>query len=88
MILHFRTQDTNIQCGATMATLTGRTFGGQAIQGSDPSSREDVDSPPASPNIYAALTNRRPACITSGPRCCKPSFSQPSHARLIFFTPR
>ena len=35
MILHFRTQDTNIQCGATMATLTGRTFGGQMIQGSD-----------------------------------------------------
>lgn len=35
MILHFRTQDTAIACGATMASLTGRTFGGQVIQGSD-----------------------------------------------------
>jgi hypothetical protein len=35
MILHFRTQATHIVCGATMASLTGRTFGGQAIQGSD-----------------------------------------------------
>lgn len=35
MILHFRTQDTRIVCGATIAFLTGRTFGGQAIQGSD-----------------------------------------------------
>jgi hypothetical protein len=35
MILHFRTRHTGIACGATMASLTGRTFGGQAIQGSD-----------------------------------------------------
>jgi hypothetical protein len=35
MILQFRTQQTGIACGATMATLTGRTFSGQAIQGSD-----------------------------------------------------
>ncbi|HJQ69547.1 MAG TPA: hypothetical protein VKA70_11270 [Blastocatellia bacterium] len=35
MILHFRTQQTHIACGATIAYLTGRTFGGQAIQGSD-----------------------------------------------------
>ena len=35
MILHFRTQDTRIACGATIAFLTGRTFGGQVIQGSD-----------------------------------------------------
>lgn len=35
MILHFRTQQTGIACGATMASLTGRTIGGQAFQGSD-----------------------------------------------------
>jgi hypothetical protein len=35
MILHFNTQDTGIKCGDTSATLTGETFGGQAIQGTD-----------------------------------------------------
>ena len=35
MILHFDTQDTGIICGDTSASLTGETFGGQAIQGSD-----------------------------------------------------
>ncbi len=35
LILHFRTQDTGIQCGNTSASLTGQTFSGQAIQGSD-----------------------------------------------------
>lgn len=35
MILHFNTQDTGIQCGATAASLTGKTQSGQAIQGSD-----------------------------------------------------
>lgn len=35
MILQFRTQETRIVCGATIAFLTGRTFGGQVIQGSD-----------------------------------------------------
>ena len=35
MILHFNTQDTGIVCGATSASLTGETFGGQAINGSD-----------------------------------------------------
>jgi hypothetical protein len=35
MILHFNTQDTGIQCGDTSASLTGETFSGQAIQGSD-----------------------------------------------------
>jgi hypothetical protein len=35
MILHFNTQDTGIKCGDTSASLTGETFGGQAIQGSD-----------------------------------------------------
>jgi hypothetical protein len=35
LILHFRTRGTGIQCGDTSATLTGATFGGQEIQGSD-----------------------------------------------------
>ncbi|MGV7224442.1 MAG: lectin-like protein [Nitrospinales bacterium] len=35
LVLHFRTQDTGIQCGDTSASLTGETFSGQAIEGSD-----------------------------------------------------
>lgn len=35
LVLHFRTQDTGIQCGNTSASLTGETFSGQAIEGSD-----------------------------------------------------
>jgi hypothetical protein len=35
LVLHFRTQDTGIQCGDTSASLTGNTFGGVAIRGSD-----------------------------------------------------
>jgi hypothetical protein len=35
MILHFKTQETGIVCGNTSASLTGETFGGQAIEGSD-----------------------------------------------------
>jgi hypothetical protein len=35
LILHFRIQDTDIQCGATLASLKGVTFSGQAISGSD-----------------------------------------------------
>jgi hypothetical protein len=35
MILHFKTQDTGIVCGDTSASLTGETFGGQAIEGTD-----------------------------------------------------
>ncbi len=35
LVLHFRTQQAGIQCGDTEASLTGETFGGQAIQGSD-----------------------------------------------------
>ena len=34
-ILHFRTQRTGITCGATSASLTGKTFNGQTIQGTD-----------------------------------------------------
>ena len=35
LILQFNTQDTGIVCGETSASLTGQTFGGQAIEGSD-----------------------------------------------------
>ncbi len=35
LLLHFNTQDTGIQCGDTSGTLTGETFGGQAITGTD-----------------------------------------------------
>ncbi len=35
LVLHFGTQETGIQCGDTEASLTGETFDGQAIQGSD-----------------------------------------------------
>ncbi len=35
LILHFNTQATGIKCGGTSALLTGETFGGQAIEGSD-----------------------------------------------------
>ena len=35
LVLHFRTQDTGIQCADTSASLMGQTFGGQSILGSD-----------------------------------------------------
>lgn len=35
LALHFRTQETGIQCGFTSAFLTGETFDGQAIEGAD-----------------------------------------------------
>jgi YVTN family beta-propeller protein len=35
MILHFNTQETGIQCGDTSASLTGETFGGEQIEGTD-----------------------------------------------------
>lgn len=34
-ILHFKTQETGVQCGDTQASLTGETFGGQMIEGTD-----------------------------------------------------
>ncbi len=35
LVLHFRTRRTGIQCGDTSVSLTGHTFGGQMIEGSD-----------------------------------------------------
>ena len=35
LILHFKTQTTGIKCRDVSALLTGETFGGQAIEGSD-----------------------------------------------------
>ena len=34
LLLRFKTRDTGIACGATVAVLTGHTFGGPAIEGS------------------------------------------------------
>jgi hypothetical protein len=35
LVLHFRTQETGIRCGDTIASLTGTTFDGDQIQGAD-----------------------------------------------------
>ena len=35
LVVHFNTQFTGILCGDTSASLTGETFGGEAIVGSD-----------------------------------------------------
>jgi hypothetical protein len=35
LLLHFKTRDTGIACGDTSAALTGKTFGGQSIVGTD-----------------------------------------------------
>ena len=35
LVLHFKTQETGIACGDTSSTLTGETFLGEAIEGSD-----------------------------------------------------
>jgi hypothetical protein len=35
LVFHFRTQETGIQCGDTSASLTGETFDGDAIEGTD-----------------------------------------------------
>ncbi len=35
VVYHFPTEDSGIQCGDTTATLTGTTFGGQPVMGSD-----------------------------------------------------
>jgi hypothetical protein len=35
LVLHFNIQETGIQCGDTLASLTGETFARQAIEGSD-----------------------------------------------------
>jgi len=35
LLLHFNTQDTGIECGATSLSLTGQTFSGQRIRGAD-----------------------------------------------------
>jgi hypothetical protein len=35
VLFHFNTIDTGIECGVTHATLTGETFGGSSISGTD-----------------------------------------------------
>lgn len=35
LVLHFRTEETGLGCGETSASLTGRTFEGQEVEGAD-----------------------------------------------------
>lgn len=35
LLLHFRTQETGVQCGDMSLSLTGETLSGQLIEGSD-----------------------------------------------------
>ena len=35
MVFHFKVSDTGITCGDTEAILTGKTFGGDSITGTD-----------------------------------------------------
>ena len=35
LVFHFRLGDTDLTCGSTEGTLTGETFDGQAIDGTD-----------------------------------------------------
>ena len=35
LVVHFRTRDTGIACGDTEVTLTGETFDGQSVEGTD-----------------------------------------------------
>jgi hypothetical protein len=35
LVLHFKTQETGVTCGDTKASLTGETFGGHSITGTD-----------------------------------------------------
>lgn len=35
LLLHFKVQDTGIECGQTEASLTGMTFGGEVVSGTD-----------------------------------------------------
>ncbi|MCI0553950.1 MAG: T9SS type A sorting domain-containing protein [Anaerolineae bacterium] len=64
LVLHFKTQDTGIQCGDTEASLTGQTCGGQAITGSDAiqtvgcgSAKAMAEAEAGIPEGYALLQN-------------------------------
>lgn len=55
VILHFKTQETGIHCGDIEATLTGMTFGGEAITGSD--AINTVDCPEATYDFTQTFGN-------------------------------
>jgi hypothetical protein len=55
MVLHFKTQDTGIQCGDTEASLTGQTFEGQAIAGSDAIQTDGCGSAKAMAGVEAGI---------------------------------
>jgi hypothetical protein len=52
LLFHFKTQATGIQCGDTEATLTGETFDGEALTGSD--SINTVNCPTVDSGIWTA----------------------------------
>jgi hypothetical protein len=55
LVLHFKTQDTGIQCGDTEAGLTGETFGGQSITGTDAIQTVDCGSAKAIAETEAGI---------------------------------
>jgi hypothetical protein len=64
MVLHFKTQDSGIQCGQTAVTLTGETIGGIAITGTDAiqtvgcgANKAVADAEAGIPESYALLQN-------------------------------
>ena len=63
LVFHFRLGDTGIECGDEMAMLTGQTFSGQAIQGSDAIIAAShnklivLEDTPAIPDQYALEQN-------------------------------
>ncbi len=66
LVLHFRLGDTDLDCESTEGTLTGETFDGQAIEGTDAVRMIDrVGGPPQVPLI--AFENR---CTSTGLPAC------------------
>jgi hypothetical protein len=65
LILHFNTQATGIRCGSVSASLSGNTFSGQVIQGSDSIKTVGCSSPECSKGCARELAH--PASGT--PRC-------------------
>ncbi|MCB0313649.1 MAG: T9SS type A sorting domain-containing protein, partial [Calditrichaeota bacterium] len=63
LVFHFRLGDTGIECGDEIAMLTGQTFSGQAIQGSDAIIAAShnklivLEDTPAIPDQYALEQN-------------------------------
>ena len=60
LVLHFRTQETGIQCGDTKATLTGSTFDGTRIGGFDSIKAGGCTDPVIIVNELPGVTALRP----------------------------